>query len=87
MEAAPPRDFFLNLDELEPEDIGERRFGLNEERQQRIPENVFHPRLPRVGPNLLERVQELRGDERPGLRCCGSQRVEPQDGEVTGTLR
>ncbi len=49
----------------QPEHIGQRRLWLIEEREQAISQNVFEPGPPRLGPELLERIEQRRRGERP----------------------
>ena len=51
-----------------PENVGERRLWLVEEREERVPENVLHPDTPGLRPHFLENLEEARRGKRALLR-------------------
>ena len=48
----------------EPENVGQRRLRLVEERKERVPENVLHPDTPGLRPHFLENLEEARRGKR-----------------------
>jgi hypothetical protein len=70
----------------ESENVGERGFRLVEEREERVPKDVLHAWPPGVGPDLLEGLDQSRGEEGPGGRSSGGKWVEAKDVRGIGNV-